>query len=180
MNRRISLTDISTLSGRRVFFDTNVLIYIFWPTGMRPWIAEYSSVFRRLLNMKIDLCLDITVLSELINRILRLEHEKYLKENSLQKDEFGFKQFRNTLECTSTTEEMYLLIQNRILRHFVVVGKIFSNADIPALFIKGADFNDQIIISTCLENNCILLTNDADYLNAPIDILSSNPKLLAE
>ncbi|MFA4906662.1 MAG: PIN domain-containing protein [archaeon] len=180
MNRRISLTDISTLSGRRVFFDTNVLIYIFWPTGMRPRIAEYSSAFRRLLNMKIDLCLDITVLSELINRILRLEHEKYLKENSLQKDQFGFKQFRNTPECFSSTEVLYLLVQNRILRRFVVVGKSFSNADIPALFIKGMDFNDQIIISTCLENNCILLTNDADYLNAPIDILSSNPKLLAE
>lgn len=40
------------------------------------------------------------------------------------------------------------------------------------------DFTDAIIVELCLEKNYRLLTNDADFKNSQIEVISSNQRLL--
>jgi predicted nucleic acid-binding protein len=69
------------------------------------------------------------------------------------------------------------LMKGTVLRRFDVVGKAFDKADILAINLINSDFNDELIIRTCKEHQCVLVTNDADFSGADIDILSANNKL---
>lgn len=40
------------------------------------------------------------------------------------------------------------------------------------------DFVDKAIVSLCKENNLVLLTNDKDFKNADLDILTANTSIL--
>lgn len=58
-----------------------------------------------------------------------------------------------------------------------MIGKVFNEPDICAIDLANADFNDELIIQTCQEHQCVLVTNDADFKEANIDILTANNKL---
>ena len=45
------------------------------------------------------------------------------------------------------------------------------------LTIDRLDFNDKIILDVCKTQDMILLTNDSDFADADVDILSANPKI---
>ena len=55
MAARYALQNITDLQNRKVFFDANVLIYIFWPTGSYRWETDYSSAFGSLLRTNNEL-----------------------------------------------------------------------------------------------------------------------------
>ena len=44
------------------------------------------------------------------------------------------------------------------------------------LNVDSLDFNDKAIQSVCAKNNFVLLTNDIDYKETSLDILSANKK----
>jgi predicted nuclease of predicted toxin-antitoxin system len=44
--------------------------------------------------------------------------------------------------------------------------------------MDALDFLDKGILKTCQDNNFVLLTNDKDFKNANIDILTGNPYIL--
>ncbi len=43
----------------------------------------------------------------------------------------------------------------------------------------GADFNDALILETCRRNNLTLVTNDGDFSEGGISVLTAHHKLLA-
>ncbi len=102
---RYRITDIDKLKDRAVFFDANVLIYLFWPNPQQTWQQKYSLIYGRLLKQKNPLVVNISVLSD------------------------------------------------------------------------SLDFGDKIITLQCKEKQYILLTNDNDFLQSDIDILSVNSKI---
>jgi len=70
-----------------------------------------------------------------------------------------------------------IIVKGRILNKFALVGKLFNTADINGISLANCDFNDELIVKTCQEHQCVLVTNDADFLGANIDILSANKNL---
>ncbi|MBE7446151.1 MAG: hypothetical protein HS132_13220 [Planctomycetia bacterium] len=50
MKKRYSSKDISLICNRQIFFDANVIIYIFWPTGQYSREQQYSSIFGQLIK----------------------------------------------------------------------------------------------------------------------------------
>ena len=58
MAAKYSTQNISELQSRKVFFDTNVLIYIFWPSGAYSWELSYYQAFSQLLRQDNELCVD--------------------------------------------------------------------------------------------------------------------------
>ena len=184
MSTRSSLDNISTIQNRKIFFDANVLIYIFWPTHQHPWEEEYSNYFSHIIKNQgiynCDMVTDFIVISEICNRIIRIEHEKFLQNGNLSKENLPFKTFRNNKEGKDTLEEIYAIIKNKILRNFTIIGKAFLKEDIEkCLHIDSLDFCDKAISQLCEDNNCILLTNDIDFASSDLDILSSNPRILS-
>lgn len=179
MAAKYSLQSISDLEDRKIFFDANVLIYIFWPSGAYKWEQLYSSAFGRLLNQKNELMVDFIVISEIVNRAHRLEYDKYLAATNISRSEYSYKQYRNSDDGQEALSDIYLIVETNILSNFTIVGKSFTKADIQSfLTVELLDFADKGILMTCKENACVLLTNDVDFKAADIDILSLNPAIL--
>lgn len=172
MAQKYSLQDCPKLINRSIFVDANVLIYLFWPTGSHHWEKNYASAFRMLLKQKNPLFVNFMVISEVINRIIRIEH---LKVRPDQK----FKVFRNSQSGKDTIDDIHIIIKNNILNNFGVAGKLFNKDEIMnMLVVDDLDFNDKGIQKLCEEKSMALLTNDVDFKNSGIDILTSNPKIL--
>lgn len=166
------LQDFSRISERDVFFDANILIYLFWPTGQFRYEENYARTFRNLLRQGNKLYVDFLVISEVINRIIRVEYNK----SGL---DMNFKEYRNSEEGQDVLNDIYTIIKEQIINRFNFAGKAFSKDDINSfLSIDELDFVDKAIVSICTENDFILLTNDRDFKNSSLDILTGNPRIL--
>ena len=179
MATKYSTQNISEIHGRRVFFDANVLIYIFWPSGSYIWEATYSAAFRQLLRQSNELFVDFIVISEVVNRTIRLSYDNFLRANNIHKSDLTFKQYRNSPDGQAALSDIYLIIETNILNTFTVVGKSFTKTEIQSfLTLDSLDFSDKGILLTCKDYACVLLTNDIDFKTASIDLLTSNPAIL--
>ena len=64
-------------------------------------------------------------------------------------------------------------------KHLKLTNHLWDKKDIVDLLTTDhCDFNDKLITEICRNDDLVLLTNDADFASAPIDILTANPKLL--
>lgn len=172
MATKYKLQDFAKLTGKDVFFDANILMYLFWPTGQHDFEKYYARVFRNLLRQGNALFVDFLIISEVINRVVRIEHKKL---NPTQQ----FKKFRNSQEGKEVLDDIYLIVKNDILSRFKVVDKTFDKQEIESyLEVDELDFVDKATVSLCKENVMVLLTNDGDFKYADIDILTGNPQIL--
>jgi predicted nucleic acid-binding protein len=177
--KRYNHSQISFLTNKTVFFDTNIIIYIFWPTGSLRWEREYSSIFSKLLKQNNKIATDFIVVSEVINRAMRTEYEKYLQDNNFTKQYVPYKKFRDSQDGQNTLKDIYQIINAKILNNFHIIGKAFESHHIEQfLLVDLLDFSDKGIASLCRDNNCVLFTNDRDFMHTDIEILTSNPVLL--
>jgi len=179
MTARYSLGEIPALHGRKVFFDANILVYLFWPSGSYHYEIQYATAFNRLMEQDNTLVVDFLVISELINRAFRLEYEKYLRMFNRRKEDLPFKHFRDSPKGHETEDDIYLIVKDSLLPRFQIAGKAFSKAEIENFLSRNSmDFNDKAIVLTCKEHDYILLTNDRDFAAADIEILSAHTALL--
>jgi len=177
MPARYRTNNIPQISQRGIFFDANILIYLFWPTKAQ-WERKYSSIYGVLVRSNAQMYVDFIVLSEVINRAIRFEYKNYLKAHNLNSDSFIFKQYRNSLDGQQSISDVYDIVKTDILGHFNIAGKYFQEVDITQLLSDTEiDLNDKAIELICQENNFILLTNDGDFRNSSLDILSENTNL---
>ena len=180
MVNRYTLKDIPTLKERDIFLDANILIYLFWPTGSSWAVSTYSKYFSNLIKQKTSLYVDFNVISEFINRAIRLEYDKYILTNKLDKRLFPYKHYRDTQEGLDAMTDIYTAVEASILSKTQVCGKVLGQDEILGLLTcDGLDFMDKAVLSICQERNFVILTNDADYTSCNIDILTANSKMLS-
>lgn len=168
MATRYSAKDIQKIADREFFFDTNVLFYLYYSTSDSKWqVKAYSGIFSELLKHKSALIIDSHVLSELINRILRIEH----KNSSSSLD---YKPYRDSINGQKMVKQTYN-IAKLILKKFSISGNKLSTIDIEnILTTDNLDFNDKLIEKHCLDNGYILVTNDKDFRATNVEILTAN------
>jgi predicted nucleic acid-binding protein len=172
MPTKYRLQDVTKLIGKNVFVDANVLIYLFWPTGQHSFEQNYARVFRNLLRQENKLFVDFLVISEVINRVVKIEHQKL---SPTQK----FKDFRNSQEGKDVLNDIYIIVKDCIFKRFDVIGKNFNKKEIEDyLEVDELDFVDKVIVTLCKEHTFVLLTNDKDFKNTDLDILTGNPLIL--
>lgn len=173
------LQDFAQVAGRDIFVDANVLLYLFWPTGQHNFEKNYARVLRNLLHQQNILYVDFLVISEVVNRAIKAEYEKFRLTHTLTKTALKYKDFHNSQDGQSAMKDIYIVVKNDILSHFNVIGKSFSQQDIEKiLIVDELGFVDKGIASICLEHNFVLLTNDRDFKNSGLDILTGNPHIL--
>lgn len=178
MRKRYKISDIPLLINKPVFFDANVILYIFWPTGNNDFVYRYSSIFARLLKNKTKLYVNFIVLSEVVNRAIRIEYRKFI-ENSIDKTQFEYKDFRNSNEGKEAIDDIYQVLQRSVLSKFDITSTPYSKNDIIGFLKAGKlDFCDKGIELECKINDFILVTNDSDFFDSELEILSANRKLL--
>ena len=173
MATKYKLQDANQLHGRNVFVDANVLIYLFWPTGQHHYEHNYARVFASLLRQKNNLYVDIFIISEIINRVLHNEHTRL---QPTQK----FKDFRDSSDGKQTLSDIYVILKENILSGFKIIGKNYNKQDIESfLVVDNLDFVDKSTLTICKENAFVLLTNDKDFKDTDIEILTGNPNILS-
>jgi len=180
MYHKYTTKDIGEFDSRDIFFDANILIYLFWATGkeQRHLENKYATIYSEILKKGLSKYVNFVVLSEVVNRTLRISWEEYLDIKSLSKSELSFKKFRNSKKGIKAQKEIATIINEIIFGDFEVIEDFFSKSDIADfLNIETLDFSDKAILKTCSQHDYILLTHDSDYFDSEIDILTCNSRI---
>lgn len=160
----------------QLFLDTNIWLYVYGP--QKPdakWVKPYSQALARILTARSHIYIDVLVVSEFINAYARLKWK-------LVRPTIQFKEFRNTPEFKPVAQE---IVDNtkRVVNHCSRIESGFSTLKINNLLdgyaAGGADFNDQMIIEMCKTSGLILVTNDSDFKDKGIPVLTANQHLLS-
>lgn len=174
MPKKFTHKEINKLTGKKIFFDANVLIYLFWSTGAIKWETIYGEAFGKILFQKNECIVNFTVLSEFVNRTHRIEYDRFLSRSGKLKKDYPYKKYRNSEVGKSTLSEIYLILKESILNDFTVMDKSFTKSDIEKfLIVDSLDFGDKPIFEICKENNLVLFTNDSDFNELGIEILTA-------
>lgn len=176
MAGRYSLQSYTQLKDRDIFFDANIILYLYWTTGNRHWVNKYSTLFNLLLKQGNKMHINFLVISEVVNRAMRIEHKKH---QNLQNTDIGYKKYRDSEAGVEALKAIYIVLENDILPHFDIVDDGYDKSDIiEFLNVDSLDFGDKAIEKTCKNREMVLLTNDADFRDSKIDVLSVNYRLL--
>ncbi|TWI73968.1 putative nucleic acid-binding protein [Desulfobotulus alkaliphilus] len=177
-NKAYDLSSYSFSSDEQILVDTNVWLYLFpAPTGSSNKLAaQYSTAFSNLVSAKAQPVLDPIVLSEYLNRYVRIEWEGNYKSRHPK-----FKDFRNSSDF-STVASVAEAFSKKILSfcqiHSIPANELDLNQALADFSAGKVDFNDAILVDICKKRNLKLMTNDGDFQNGGIKVLTSNPRLL--
>ena len=173
--RALSVEHYGFQPGDELFLDANVWLLIYGPqnTG-NARMHVYSSAFRRILEAKSRMYIDVLIVSEFINTYARLQWQ-------LKAPDKAFKAFRNSPQFKPVAQEVAGDIK-RVLSHCLRIESRFDALDVDGLIDEyaegGADFNDQVIRNLCRSRNLKLITDDRDFKGQGISILTANRRLL--
>ncbi|MDC0932708.1 type II toxin-antitoxin system VapC family toxin [Arcobacteraceae bacterium] len=150
---------------KKVFIDTNILIFLFSPYSMsREYDTQketYSEVLGLLMEYKSKLYINSIVISEFINVSLKLDFNKNFNKNDdkdFKKDYRGSKPYKCTLNSILVQLKQILKICDKIdddFKQFNVLDEFTENTNL--------DFNDVLIADTVIHNKLEILTNDQDF-----------------
>ncbi|MBZ0154717.1 MAG: PIN domain-containing protein [Alphaproteobacteria bacterium] len=178
-NKAHDLATYTFSSGEQVLLDTNVWLYLFpAPSGKSSsFVTSYSSALKKMLTDGAYLALDALVLSEYLNCYCRIEWKALYKTKYKE-----FKDFRQSSDYASVGTGAALFAR-KILKLCTCHDHPFSSSDVAKVltdFEAGTcDFNDGLFVETCRQNGWKFVTNDGDFTDGGIEVLTSNPKLLS-
>ncbi len=142
------------------------------------WEGQYATLYTRLNNQDNIFVVDYIVVSEFINRAIRIEYDNFLEANDLSKRDLKYKDYRNSQDGQDALADIYLTVTDDILNEFEVVEKSYSKNDLTMMCrVDNLDFSDKAIERICIENQFVLLTNDTDFKDSNTDTLSCHSRL---
>ncbi|AYR28220.1 type II toxin-antitoxin system VapC family toxin [Akkermansia muciniphila] len=177
-NKAYDLSSYSFSSGEQILLDTNVWLYLF-PAPNNPSISfatQYSTAFSNLVSAQAQPVLDPMVLSEYLNRYIRIEWEGFYKPQYPK-----FKDFRNSSDfpvIASAGETFAKKILSFCQIHSLPADELDLHRALSSFAAGGKDFNDALLVDICKKRNLKLMTNDGDFQNGGIEVLTTNTKLL--
>ena len=165
-------------AGEVVLIDTNVWLFL-QPPPKQPapgYAAQYSTALKNLLSAGARPVTEALVLSEYLNRYLRIEYAAWTSRYR------NFKDFRKSLDCRPVAKDA-IANAKVILKLAAPQDTPLSQVDLPSILAETEagtlDFNDGVLVESCRVRGWKLLTDDGDMKVGGIDILTSNSKLLA-
>lgn len=166
-------------AGERILVDANVWLFLQPPAAQPPpgYARRYSATLKNLMAAKALPVVEALVLSEYINRYLRLEYNVswFSKYTS-------FKDFRSSADFGGVAHAA-VADARQILSLAAAEDTALAQADLAGVLSETAigslDFNDGVIVETCRARGWKLLTDDKDMQLGGIEVLTTNPKLLA-
>ena len=176
MPTAVAVHNYNFTSNDKLFLDTNIWLYLFGPRREAyPNMEIYSNVFKRVVNARCQIYIDVVVVSEFINAYARMRWQFIAPHTR------SFKTFRNSLNFKTVAQDIAAHVK-QIMKHCSRVESNFVTLGIDDLLNDYAtgdyDFNDQVITEICKSNGFTLITNDSDFKTQEIPILTANAKLL--
>ena len=188
-----SIKDKIPSSGTKYLLDTNIWYYILEGTS-NNYQEVYLEFFNAIKNFsgssKPKIVLPTTVLSEIINRLLRDIRFREFKDNPDNIDKISGIEERKIYKDVYRNDEQFRIDYGMICYdiksyHNILefVGDEFNTFKIKDILSNpplSLDFNDFIITKIAKKNNFTIITDDADFLVENVNILTANNKLVAK
>lgn len=162
-----------------ILIDTN-----FWLFTYNIFASKNDRHYSAVLDYISSAHIYITdlIISEFIHTSVKIAFKNYKKNNNLPN--INYKQ---DYQITSDFKEQYQIAVNTVKDEILTLTNI-EIIETKKHYLQNAltgptgmlDFNDRVILQTALDNNFIILTDDADYknCNSDITILTKNNALL--
>lgn len=179
-NKVIDIQAYNYKDQENFLIDTNIWLFVSAPpsASIRGETRQYSAVLKDLLKSKANIFISSTILSEYLNRYIRIEFNAHHKNKHA-----NFKLFRKSAD--------FIAVGAKAASEAKAIAKIcvtkddnFSNFainDVLDAFEAGvSDFNDGVILHFCQTHDCKLITHDGDFAVGGVDVLTGNKRLLAE
>lgn len=174
-NKAVDIRSYLFQRKERLLFDANVWLYLVPPAGPKPESKIYSDALKRALDTKSVIHIDVVVLSEFVNKSFRIRARISAGQDA--------KDFRKSTDFAEVAKDVCADARQVIETSHVRVDTEFTRFDLDQMlddFQSGrADFNDAAILETCRRNQLKLVTNDGDFVEGGINVLTSHHKLLA-
>lgn len=179
--KKISTRSFLPTNEDKIIFDTNILIYLFYPVDYNNTHHEYEDLYKKILKSKAHLIISSIQVSEFINKCIRLQFDLYKKEQVNSKMDFK-KDYRSTEDYKNNMDAILEIMENDIMEHFQFADDNFTAMQKEKLFLYAYsyDFNDAFLVEFARIQNAILVTNDIDFGNykSDITIVTANQTLL--
>lgn len=178
-NKAHDLARYTFSEGEALLLDANVWLHIFSPpSGNTPSFARgYDAALKRMLAARTHLAVDALILSEYLNRYIRIEWAALHKQAQP-----NFKKFRQS-PAFAAVGQGAALFARRILKLCSRYDNPFATANIDQVLTNfesgNQDFNDGLLSEACRHHGWKLVTDDGDFTSGGIEVLTGNPKLLA-
>ncbi|SFH69660.1 hypothetical protein [Bradyrhizobium sp. cf659] len=168
------------LAGQRVLFDANVWILVngFYPEAAKRRADAYSAAYKQLLDADNTIIVNDYVIGEVFNRCCKMEYDVAKQADPSIP---YFKKYRASDDFRSTLESVRDTCLNIVSDcEFVPVGGgHYQIADIVnACFDRCADFSDRVLIAFCAVEQLYVMTDDFDYVNSGLKIITANNRML--
>lgn len=178
-NKAYDAAAYSYQMGEAILIDANIWLYLLPPASQPTpsWAAAYSGTFSCLLQAKAQPVVDALILSEYLNRYVRLEYDAVWRTVYPK-----FKGFRQSADGSSVLQSAVAEVK-QILKNSASRDTPIERIDLPAVLDAvqsgTVDFNDGLLIENCRLNGWKLLTHDGDMTVGGIEVLTRNKKLLS-
>jgi predicted nucleic acid-binding protein len=174
------LKDCRPYEGENFFFDANIWMFVYGPVTVKnEWhVNTYSTFMAKLQMRKCNIYTNSLIISEFVNRFARMGFDQKREELDYELDEF--KDFRNSGDFEPFAFEIAANIRkivhnSKICYHQTSSDALLDSADIYQT--GNVDFNDMIYVDVCKENNFVLVTDDVDFKDFEIAIVTANKRL---
>lgn len=185
--RIIDIKQTKPAKDRLYFFDANVWVLILSPpSDLKPYEKPYIAFFESLIEANPEgkgetpkIIVTPLLLSEIFNQHMQSQFRLWKNFNGIADANFK-KDFRPTAEhetCVRT-------FTSDILSYRAYID--FRTDDMEAIdpvsllesFPGNTDFNDQCYYLQAYDNGWCIVTNDGDFLQPKVDIITNNRDLL--
>jgi len=159
----------------RLMFDTNIWLLIYGPQSPTdPRAALYSAALRKILEAKSRIYIDLVVLSEFVNMYARMRQRLIAPQGK-------FKDFRKSADFQVVAQDIVADAKS-LTKQCVWTDSGLELVVVDSLLdmyrLGQSDFNDQIIAANCEQQGLTLITDDSDFKDYHVAIITANQKLL--
>lgn len=175
-NKAQEITRYDFKCSDELLLDTNVWLLLYAPQMPGDSRVEvYSQALRKILAANSRIYIDVLIVSEFITQYARLKHQ-------LISPKIKFKDFRRSQDFKCVAQDIVADVK-MVLRHCKRLESGFDSLAIETLLDNYAmgesDFNDQILASLCKNNGLKLVTDDGDFKDCGVPVVTANKRLLA-
>ena len=153
------------VSNQNFLFDSNIWIFLFAPLANvhKEKQNKYSRLIRNIQSNRGTIYITSLIISEYVNRVLRLEFALWKANCNIRNPEFK-KDYRPTSAYDEALKNVKSQVQD-ILKLTVKYPDNFQNCPVDSLLNqmnKDCDYNDLYIVHSCDVTNSILVSDDKD------------------
>lgn len=178
MTRVFDASKGCVFTGRRILFDTNIWIAIDG-NDPRPHHVNYSNYLGEVLKSDNKLVTNDYIISEYFNRSFKIQYQIQYKNEPDPWAQYKSRRKAGTLK--NLLEEVRDICHD-ILTDCDFDSAITSNCPMDQHVTETAvgilDMSDIIIREHCSRNGYVLVSDDSDFCDCGLDLVTSNPYVL--